>query len=145
MRISERDREGTASDSNSSEEESAVKKPIFKSKRPTNLRKRVRDGEASDVSTIPNNPKEDSPPPFKKRAGAPKSNENEQEIQQSEGAYKGVANYKSFIHKNPDIQSKKIGPMKVPSNVRTITVTDYTPDVCKDYKQTGFCGFGDSW
>ena len=25
-----------------------------------------------------------------------------------------------------------------------VTFTDYTPDVCKDYKQTGFCGFGDS-
>lgn len=23
-------------------------------------------------------------------------------------------------------------------------MTDYAPDVCKDYKQTGFCGFGDS-
>ena len=23
-------------------------------------------------------------------------------------------------------------------------MTDFAPDVCKDYKQTGFCGFGDS-
>jgi len=23
-------------------------------------------------------------------------------------------------------------------------VTDFAPDVCKDYKQTGFCGFGDN-
>lgn len=30
------------------------------------------------------------------------------------------------------------------SNVRQITVYDYKPDVCKDYKQTGFCSFGDS-
>lgn len=37
-----------------------------------------------------------------------------------------------------------IGPQKAPANVRTITVTDFSPDVCKDYKQTGFCGFGDS-
>ena len=21
---------------------------------------------------------------------------------------------------------------------------DYAPDICKDYKETGFCGFGDS-
>lgn len=34
--------------------------------------------------------------------------------------------------------------MKAPTNIRTITVTDFAPDVCKDYKQTGFCGFGDS-
>lgn len=30
------------------------------------------------------------------------------------------------------------------ANVRQITVYDYKPDVCKDYKQTGFCSFGDS-
>ena len=36
------------------------------------------------------------------------------------------------------------GPQKSSTNVRTITTTDFAPDVCKDYKQTGFCGFGDS-
>jgi RING finger protein 113A len=50
----------------------------------------------------------------------------------------------TFIKKNPDAPTKPMGPMKAPSNVRTITVTDYAPDVCKDYKQTGFCGFGDN-
>jgi RING finger protein 113A len=34
--------------------------------------------------------------------------------------------------------------MKASTNIRTITITDFAPDVCKDYKQTGFCGFGDS-
>jgi RING finger protein 113A len=34
--------------------------------------------------------------------------------------------------------------VKAPTNIRTITVTDFAPDVCKDYKQTGFCGYGDS-
>ncbi|KAF2716653.1 hypothetical protein K431DRAFT_206105, partial [Polychaeton citri CBS 116435] len=38
---------------------------------------------------------------------------------------------------------KTVGPVKAPANVRQITVTDFAPDVCKDYKQTGFCGFGD--
>ncbi|KAL1655728.1 RNA-splicing factor [Didymella pomorum] len=50
----------------------------------------------------------------------------------------------SFIDRNPDAPPKFVGPQKSSSNVRTITVTDYTPDVCKDYKQTGFCGFGDN-
>ena len=36
------------------------------------------------------------------------------------------------------------GPVKAPTNIRGITVIDYQPDVCKDYKQTGFCGFGDT-
>jgi RING finger protein 113A len=61
----------------------------------------------------------------------------------SDGTYRGTTNYTSFIKKNPDAHSKQVGPVKAPTNIRTITVTDYSPDVCKDYKQTGFCGFGD--
>ncbi|KAJ5947863.1 Pre-mRNA-splicing factor cwc24 [Penicillium verhagenii] len=62
-----------------------------------------------------------------------------------DGTYKGSANYTSFIQKNPDAPTKKFGPIKAPpSNVRTVTVMDYAPDVCKDWKQTGYCGFGDS-
>ena len=62
----------------------------------------------------------------------------------SDGAYKGTAGYRSYIQKNPDAPSRVVGPVKAPTNIRTITVTDFAPDVCKDYKQTGFCGFGDS-
>ncbi len=61
-----------------------------------------------------------------------------------DGTYKGTSNYQSFIQKNPNAPSKTVGPVKAPTNIRTITVTDFAPDVCKDYKQTGFCGFGDS-
>lgn len=61
-----------------------------------------------------------------------------------DGTYKGVANYQSFIQKNPDRSGKQVGPVKASGNVRTITVTDFAPDVCKDYKTTGFCGFGDN-
>jgi RING finger protein 113A len=50
----------------------------------------------------------------------------------------------TFIQKKPDAPSRQVGPMKAPTNIRTITVTDYAPDVCKDYKTTGFCGFGDN-
>ena len=63
---------------------------------------------------------------------------------QNDGTYKGAANYQSFVQKNPDAPSRQMGPVKAPTNIRTITVTDFAPDVCKDYKQTGFCGFGDS-
>lgn len=41
-------------------------------------------------------------------------------------------------------ENTKIGPTKDSTNVRTTTVTDFAPDVCKDYKTTGWCGFGDS-
>ncbi|KAL1840339.1 hypothetical protein VTJ49DRAFT_553 [Mycothermus thermophilus] len=41
-------------------------------------------------------------------------------------------------------QKRAVGPVKPPpSHIRTITITDMAPDVCKDWKQTGFCGFGD--
>jgi len=62
----------------------------------------------------------------------------------SDGTYKGASNYSNFMKKNPNAPDRKFGPIKAPTNIRTITVTDYAPDVCKDYKQTGFCGFGDS-
>ena len=36
------------------------------------------------------------------------------------------------------------GPIRAPANIRVTTRWDYQPDICKDYKETGFCGFGDS-
>ncbi len=52
--------------------------------------------------------------------------------EESNGVYKGAASYGSFIQKHPDAEERKVGPMKAPTNVRTITVTDFAPDVCKD-------------
>ena len=63
---------------------------------------------------------------------------------QPDGTYKGLANQTSFIQKNPDAPKRNVGPIKAPTNIRTITVTDYARDVCKDYKTSGFCGFGDN-
>lgn len=60
------------------------------------------------------------------------------------GTYKGASSYGNFIKKSENAPARAVGPMKAPSNIRSITVTDYAPDVCKDYKQTGFCGFGDT-
>lgn len=59
----------------------------------------------------------------------------------SEGAtlYKGRQHVKYTLGTN----GPAFGP-KRSTNVRTSTVIDYQPDVCKDYKQTGFCGYGDS-
>ncbi|ODV66720.1 hypothetical protein HYPBUDRAFT_93087, partial [Hyphopichia burtonii NRRL Y-1933] len=37
------------------------------------------------------------------------------------------------------------GPLKpVPINIKTTTITDFQPDVCKDFLQTGYCGYGDT-
>ncbi|KAF5969287.1 pre-mRNA splicing factor cwc24 [Fusarium coicis] len=56
---------------------------------------------------------------------------------QPDGTYKGLANQTTFIQKNPDAPNRAKGPVKASSNVRTITVMDFKPDVCKDYKKTG--------
>ncbi|KAI0427537.1 hypothetical protein F5Y09DRAFT_315934 [Xylaria sp. FL1042] len=62
----------------------------------------------------------------------------------ADGTYKGLANQTTFIQKNPNAPDRKVGPIKAATNIRTVTTTDFAPDVCKDYKQTGFCGFGDN-
>lgn len=60
------------------------------------------------------------------------------------GSTRALTKPQSYIEKEPNAPERKVGPQKAASNVRTITMVDYTPDVCKDYKQTGFCGFGDN-
>ncbi|KAJ1963384.1 RNA-splicing factor, partial [Dispira parvispora] len=39
---------------------------------------------------------------------------------------------------------RKTGPLRAPAHLRVTSRIDYQPDICKDYKETGFCGFGDS-
>ena len=41
-------------------------------------------------------------------------------------------------------QKSKQGPVGAPANIRTTTVVDFQQAVCKDYKETGYCGFGDT-
>ncbi|KAI9811796.1 MAG: RNA-splicing factor [Thelocarpon impressellum] len=62
------------------------------------------------------------------------------------GNSKGASSYsQTLVAKKANAPpSRAVGPVKAPTNIRTITVTDFAPDVCKDYKTTGFCGFGDS-
>lgn len=39
---------------------------------------------------------------------------------------------------------KPFGPVRAPAHLRASVRVDYQPDVCKDYKETGYCGFGDA-
>lgn len=39
---------------------------------------------------------------------------------------------------------RRKGPIRAPAHLRATIRWDYQPDICKDYKETGFCGFGDS-
>ncbi|KAI9455476.1 hypothetical protein BJY52DRAFT_1204997 [Lactarius psammicola] len=63
-----------------------------------------------------------------------------------DGLYHGQKSYKTHIKKSQEVpKSMRTGPQRSNnSTIRTVTVVDYQPDVCKDYKETGFCGFGDT-
>lgn len=60
--------------------------------------------------------------------------------------YRGQANYTQYIEKRESTLGNKanIGPVRASSNIRVTCRFDYQPDICKDYKQTGYCGYGDS-
>ena len=66
--------------------------------------------------------------------------------------YRGAAGYTDFRAGHRDAkeavaaakQSGVLGPSRAPTNVRGICRVDYAPDVCKDWKETGQCPFGDS-
>ncbi|KZO98646.1 hypothetical protein CALVIDRAFT_535257 [Calocera viscosa TUFC12733] len=63
-----------------------------------------------------------------------------------DGLYHGIAGYKTHIKKQQEVpKTMRSGPVRAnPSTIRQVTITDYQPDVCKDYKETGYCGFGDT-
>jgi len=41
-------------------------------------------------------------------------------------------------------QTSSLGPQRSAANVRSTARFDYQMDICKDYKESGYCGFGDS-
>ncbi|KEH19406.1 zinc finger C-x8-C-x5-C-x3-H type protein [Medicago truncatula] len=36
------------------------------------------------------------------------------------------------------------GPLRPSTHIRVSSRIDYQPDLCKDFKETGYCGYGDS-
>ncbi|SCV02722.1 LAME_0H04566g1_1 [Lachancea meyersii CBS 8951] len=52
---------------------------------------------------------------------------------------------KTATSSTPSISLSSLDPaQKNQSNLKSTLYMDYQPDVCKDYKQTGYCGYGDS-
>ena len=65
----------------------------------------------------------------------------------ADGLYRGAKSYTSYIAARDDGTSSKMrsrGPIRQTTTVRTTSLMDYQPDICKDYKETGYCGFGDT-
>ncbi|KAM8945794.1 E3 ubiquitin-protein ligase RNF113A [Pelodytes ibericus] len=64
--------------------------------------------------------------------------------------YRGIHNYQKFVKPkdtslgNASSGMVRKGPIRAPDHLRATVRWDYQPDICKDYKETGFCGFGDS-
>lgn len=65
--------------------------------------------------------------------------------------YKGIngyTDYKAGFRREQTIASEKAGgahgPLRASAHIRTTARFDYQPDICKDYKETGYCGFGDA-
>lgn len=65
--------------------------------------------------------------------------------------YKGLTGYRDYragLRQENTAGALKAsgshGPLRASANVRMSIRVDYQPDVCKDYKETGYCGFGDS-
>jgi RING finger protein 113A len=65
--------------------------------------------------------------------------------------YKGMNNYKDHkagFRREHTISGEKAGgshgPLRASAHIRVSARFDYQPDICKDYKETGYCGYGDS-
>ncbi|KAI4467428.1 zinc finger protein [Holotrichia oblita] len=74
----------------------------------------------------------------------------ELEGQADDKIYRGINNYAQYYKPkdtaagNASSGLVRRGPIRAPANLRATVRWDYQPDICKDYKETGFCGFGDS-
>ncbi len=78
---------------------------------------------------------------------------DEDEVEEGSSTYKGMRNYASYLptasssagdsRQSANGAASK-GPIRAPTHIRTVTTFDYQPDICKDYKETGYCGFGDT-
>ncbi|XP_017781901.1 PREDICTED: RING finger protein 113A [Nicrophorus vespilloides] len=75
---------------------------------------------------------------------------NDLEGQADDKLYRGINNYQQYFKPkdtaagNASSGLVRRGPIRAPANLRATVRWDYQPDICKDYKETGFCGFGDS-
>ncbi|KAI3438125.1 hypothetical protein D9Q98_000566 [Chlorella vulgaris] len=68
-----------------------------------------------------------------------------------DGVYRGMNNYRDFragFRREHTVGAEKgsgaHGPLRASTNVRMTVRVDYQPDICKDYKETGYCGYGDA-
>lgn len=58
-----------------------------------------------------------------------------EEEEAPDGVYKGQKAYRSHLKKDKEVpKAMRMGPQRSTNTIRTVTIVDYQPDVCKDYK-----------
>jgi len=61
--------------------------------------------------------------------------------------YRGQKAYRQYTSKSESFDNQVLqgsGPARAPVHYKASCQFDYKPDLCKDYKETGYCGFGDA-
>jgi RING finger protein 113A len=61
--------------------------------------------------------------------------------------YRGQKAYRQYTAKSESYDNQVMqgaGPARAPVHYRATSRFDYQPDICKDYKDTGYCGYGDA-
>ena len=61
--------------------------------------------------------------------------------------YRGAKAYRQYTGKSESFDGQVMsgaGPARAPVHYRATSRFDYQPDVCKDFKDTGYCGYGDA-
>lgn len=137
------DAHGSDSSSDSSDQDDVL--VSFKSKRITD-REGPQDMGATAIIEIETEKDRDAQAQFERALAINK----ELKGKEDDKIYRGMQNYQQFYEKRDTAQGNassgmvRKGPIRAPSNLRSTVRWDYQPDICKDYKETGFCGFGDS-
>ncbi|CAF1081647.1 unnamed protein product [Didymodactylos carnosus] len=113
----------------------------------TNTRQGPRDQGATAITEIDPDFNNDQQSIFQR---AKKINEDLKN-KEDDKIYRGNNYYQQFYEKKDTAQGnassglvRNKGPIRAPAHLRVSVRWDYQPDICKDYKETGYCGFGDS-
>ncbi|KMZ73309.1 Zinc finger CCCH domain-containing protein 1 [Zostera marina] len=83
-----------------------------------------------------------------KRSGEASNSATNTSTKQLYSGIHGYTDYKAGFRREQTVASEKAGgshgPLRTSAHIRASVRFDYQPDICKDYKETGYCGFGDS-
>ncbi|XP_063815595.1 E3 ubiquitin-protein ligase RNF113A isoform X4 [Pseudophryne corroboree] len=141
-------KEATDYKASSSDEEEASSKSITVSYKSTRSAKAVGPDDMGATATYELDTEKDKDA----QAIFERSQKVQEEIKGKEDdkIYRGMHNYQKFVKPkdtslgNASSGMVRKGPIRAPEHLRATVRWDYQPDICKDYKETGFCGFGDS-